>query len=167
MCPFRSRFRVEPSYAPVENLVFGRMAFKGMNPEVELMMEQEDERRREAEASSAGQIEADVGDKALAEHFAGVRASIGRKFATKREHAAKRDASDMLAGPSTSSAGASGSQHHSGEELMARGADMVGQMRSQNRTWHREGSRGGHRGRGDTREGKGGKKRRGFLKPKE
>jgi hypothetical protein len=23
---------MEPSYAPIENLVFGRLAFKGMNP---------------------------------------------------------------------------------------------------------------------------------------
>ncbi|XP_023220033.1 M-phase phosphoprotein 6-like [Centruroides sculpturatus] len=32
------RFLIEPSYAPCEQLVFGRMSFKGMNPEIEKLM---------------------------------------------------------------------------------------------------------------------------------
>ena len=39
---------MEPSYVNFENLNFGRMAFRGMNPEIEKMME--NERIREEEA---------------------------------------------------------------------------------------------------------------------
>jgi len=154
---FRSRFTTEPSYAPIENLVFGRMAFKGMNPEVERMMQEEEERRESAEA--------DIGDEEMAEHLAGVRAAIGRKFATKREAAAKRDATSVITGPSSSS---SGDPHPRAEELMARGTELVGQMRVQNRSWVRDGSRGrgGRGGRGGQHDVRGGKKRK-FLKPSE
>ena len=35
-----SRFIAEPSYVNIENLTFGRLAFHGMNPEIEKMAEE-------------------------------------------------------------------------------------------------------------------------------
>ena len=35
-----SRFIAEPSYVNIENLSFGRLAFHGMNPEIERMAEE-------------------------------------------------------------------------------------------------------------------------------
>jgi hypothetical protein len=132
-----------------------------MVTEVERMMQEEEDKLKDSEA--------DIGDEEMAEHLAGVRASIGRKFSTKRElaaAAAKRDASGAVAGPS-SYPSASGSQP-SGAELMSRGGEILGQMRNQNRTWIRGGGGGrGHRGgRGGQHEERGGKKRK-FLKPSE
>ena len=47
---YRSRFIVDPSYASVEDLCFGRIAFHGMNPEIEKMMTNERIRHEEKEA---------------------------------------------------------------------------------------------------------------------
>ena len=35
-----SRFIAEPSYVNIENLTFGRLAFHGMNPDIEKMAEE-------------------------------------------------------------------------------------------------------------------------------
>ena len=35
-----SRFIAEPSYVNIENLTFGRLAFHGMNPEIEKMADE-------------------------------------------------------------------------------------------------------------------------------
>ena len=47
---FRNRFLLDPSYASVEELSFGRIAFHGMNPEIEKMMENERLRKEQADA---------------------------------------------------------------------------------------------------------------------
>ena len=47
----RSRFIIDPSYASIEDLNFGRIAFHGMNPEIEKMAENERIRREEMEAA--------------------------------------------------------------------------------------------------------------------
>ena len=47
----RTRFIIDPSYASIEDLNFGRIAFHGMNPEIEKMAENERIRREEIEAA--------------------------------------------------------------------------------------------------------------------
>ena len=47
----RCRFIIDPSYASIEDLNFGRIAFHGMNPEIEKMAENERVRREEIEAA--------------------------------------------------------------------------------------------------------------------
>jgi hypothetical protein len=42
---------LDPSYASVEDLSFGRIAFHGMNPEIEKMVENERIRQEEKEAA--------------------------------------------------------------------------------------------------------------------
>lgn len=118
----RSRFTIEPSYVNIENLIFGRLAFKGMNPEIERMMENERLRKEEAESAKA---ETEVNDQEMAEHYAGTLGNtISRKFAPKRQH----DGSSKVQSNKT------------GEELMNQGAKLVGEMRSQNRVWKKDDS---------------------------
>ena len=80
---FRGRFIVEPSHVNIENLSFGRMAFHGMNPDIEKMAE--DERVRMEEAEEARR-EKDVQDDEMAEFFSSVNSTVAKKFATKRSH---------------------------------------------------------------------------------
>ena len=65
----------EPSYVPVENLVFGRLAFKGMNQEIEAMM---------AEKAS---VEDSTKDKEVSDGEMASRLSknMAKKFASKRD----------------------------------------------------------------------------------
>ena len=145
---------MEPSYVNIENLVFGRMAFRGMNPEIERLMELERNRAEEAAAAAA---EKDVGDQEMAE--VALANTVARKFAPKRN----RDGASAMA---AQQAGTSGEDR--GPELLIQGAQMMEDMRSQNRVWRndqqqlqqRGRGRGGARGRGDPRA----KKRR-FMKP--
>ncbi len=147
---FRGRFATEQSYAKVENLVFGRMAFRGMNPEIERMLEAE--RIREEEEAASRQ-EAEVGDETMAAHFGSLRASVGKKFATKRQAAASE-----LASASSSSTKVA----EEGEDLLRRGAEMVEQMRGQHKVWRKEEAASSGRGRG---RGAAGGKRGKFRKP--
>ena len=39
----RGRFITEPSYAAIENLMFGHRAYLGMNPEIEKMTQEEEQ----------------------------------------------------------------------------------------------------------------------------
>merc|ERR1719341_669008 len=68
-----NRIVCEPSYVPVENLVFGRLAFKGMNAEIEAMEE--------------SQEEADVSQEEMATRLA---QNMGKKFASKRDKSGKK-----------------------------------------------------------------------------
>merc|ERR1711894_203678 len=60
-----SRFIIDPSYASIEELNFGRIAFHGMNPEIEKMAENERIRQEEKEAAKN---EKEVQDEDMA-HF--------------------------------------------------------------------------------------------------
>lgn len=70
-----SRFISEPSYVNIENLTFGRMAFGGMNPEIEKMVEDERIKAEEAESESKDK---DVQDEEMVDFY------ISKKFASKR-----------------------------------------------------------------------------------
>jgi len=77
----------EPSYVPVENLVFGRLAFKGMNQEIEAMM---------AEKASA---EDNTKDKEVSDGEMASRLSknMAKKFGTKRDSAGQPTINKSLA----------------------------------------------------------------------
>jgi len=77
----------EPSYVPVENLVFGRLAFKGMNQEIEAMM---------AEKASA---EDSTKDKEVSDGEMASRLSknMAKKFATKRDSTGQSTINKSLA----------------------------------------------------------------------
>ena len=74
-----SRVVCEPSYVPVENLVFGRLAFKGMNQEIEAMMAEKvaaEDTTKEKEASDA-----DMANR--------LTKNMANKFSTKRDKTGK------------------------------------------------------------------------------
>merc|ERR1719209_1924539 len=74
------RIMVEPSYVNIENLRFGRLAFKGMNAEIESMMAEH------TAALASEDKEADVDDAEMASRLS---QSIAKKFATKRDKTGK------------------------------------------------------------------------------
>merc|ERR1712158_159666 len=61
-----SRFVINPSFASVEDLNFGRMAFLGMNSEIEQMQADQKAVQEEREALAR---EKDVGDEEMAKRF--------------------------------------------------------------------------------------------------
>jgi len=67
----------EPSYVPVENLVFGRLAFKGMNQEIEAMM-------AEKAAAEDNTKDKEVSDGEMASRLS---KNMSKKFGTKRDNA--------------------------------------------------------------------------------
>lgn len=79
-----NRIVLEPSYVNIENLRFGRMAFKGMNAEIEsLMAEQAAAMKNAAENKNE---EAEIDDVEMANRLS---KTIARKFATKRDNTGK------------------------------------------------------------------------------
>ncbi|KAJ8249019.1 hypothetical protein GJAV_G00230310 [Gymnothorax javanicus] len=77
----------ERSFVPCEDLVYGRMSFKGFNPEVEKLMalmntRKEDEEEDEEDVTK---METDVTDEEMARRYESLVGSMKRKFATKRQ----------------------------------------------------------------------------------
>lgn len=123
-----SRFIVEPSYVNIENLTFGRMAFGGMNPEIEKMIEDERLKLEEAEAEKK---EKDVQDDEMVDFYSSsVSSTISKKFATKRSF----QGSKVM--PSTSSANETNSN---ADHMLAKGQKYVQNMRQQNYSWKKGG----------------------------
>ena len=142
----RSRFITEPSYAIAENLVFGRLAFNGMNPEIEKMME--DKRLREEEATQV-RNEKEVQDEEMASYYGSVSNTINRKFkASKR----KLDPPGGQQQQETSA--------EYGSDLIQQGHKMIEELRAQS------GSSQEQSKWGENPLYKAGKKRK-FMKPKD
>jgi len=104
-----SRVVCEPSYVPIENLVFGRLAFKGMNQEIEAMM---------AEKSA---VENDIKDKDISDSDMASRLSknMAKKYSKKRDNAGKPAISKAM----TSSAETS--------NLLAQTSSFLAQVRTE------------------------------------
>ncbi|XP_061697160.1 M-phase phosphoprotein 6 isoform X2 [Syngnathoides biaculeatus] len=83
----------ERSFVPFEELLYGRMSFKGFNPEVEKLMAQMNPRqdRREDEDVDAGRMQTDVTDEEMALRYESLVGSLKKKFARKRERGAVED----------------------------------------------------------------------------
>ncbi|XP_049852694.1 M-phase phosphoprotein 6 [Schistocerca gregaria] len=78
----KSKYIIESSYVPCEDLIVGRLSFHGMNPEIEeIMKEEETAAQKEIDVKN----EVDVSDLEMAQHFGTVVQSIHKKFMTKRE----------------------------------------------------------------------------------
>ncbi|TRY85927.1 hypothetical protein DNTS_011938 [Danionella cerebrum] len=81
----------ERSFVPCEDLVYGRMSFKGFNPEVEKLMitmnapREEDEEEDEEDMS---RMEMDITDEEMAKRYETLVESMRKKFAKKRERSA-------------------------------------------------------------------------------
>jgi len=105
-----SRVVCEPSYVPVENLVFGRMAFKGMNQEIEAMM-------ADKVAAEDNAKDKEVSDADMASRLS---KNMSKKFTTKRDNAGQPAINKSLASatPETST-------------LLAQTSSFLAQVRSE------------------------------------
>ncbi|KAI1904282.1 hypothetical protein AGOR_G00004070 [Albula goreensis] len=78
----------ERSFVPCEDLMYGRMSFRGFNPEVEklmALMNVKRETEEEEEEDDITRMETDVTDEEMARRYESLVGSMRRKFATKRE----------------------------------------------------------------------------------
>lgn len=77
-CPYIS----EPSYIPCEDLNDGRFSFRGMNPEIERLLELEEQAKQ---ASIDKNVSKDVSDADMATYYSGVMKTIEKKFQSKNQ----------------------------------------------------------------------------------
>lgn len=75
-----SRFISEPSYAACEDLNDGRFSFRGMNPEIERLLELE---QLEKDAKTDHNVKQDVNDEDMTAYYGNVMKTIERKFQSK------------------------------------------------------------------------------------
>lgn len=78
----------ERSFVPCEDLKYGRMSFKGFNPDVEklmIIMNTQNETEEEEEEEEMSRMETDVTDEDMARRYESLVASMKNKFAKKRE----------------------------------------------------------------------------------
>ncbi|KAM4017714.1 M-phase phosphoprotein 6 [Anomaloglossus baeobatrachus] len=82
----------ERSFLPCEDFLYGRMSFKGFNPEIEKLMVQMNSKTTditaEEEDPDFGKMDVDVTDEEMALRYESLVGSIGKKFAKKRDHKA-------------------------------------------------------------------------------
>ncbi|KAM9807926.1 M-phase phosphoprotein 6 [Neosynchiropus ocellatus] len=83
----------EKSFVPFEDLMYGRMSFKGFNPEVEKLMKVMNPAREEErqEDDDIGRMQTDVTDEEMALRYESLVSSMKRKFAKKRERTTEED----------------------------------------------------------------------------
>ncbi|KAG9341944.1 hypothetical protein JZ751_018261 [Albula glossodonta] len=84
----------ERSFVPCEDLMYGRMSFRGFNPEVEklmALMNVKRETEEEEEEDDITRMETDVTDEEMARRYESLVGSMRRKFATKRERSKMQD----------------------------------------------------------------------------
>ncbi|XP_076323454.1 M-phase phosphoprotein 6 isoform X2 [Tachypleus tridentatus] len=74
------KFIIEPSFGPCEELVSGRMSFRGMNPRIERIMEE-----RELAANQNQHKMAGISDKEMTERYSTLIGTIAKKFGKKRD----------------------------------------------------------------------------------
>ncbi|XP_031630463.1 M-phase phosphoprotein 6 [Contarinia nasturtii] len=76
-----SYFVIEPSYVPCENLNDGRFSFRGMNPEIERILELEQNAKQ---AAMDQNVKKDVTDDDMqSAYYGNVKKTIERKFQSK------------------------------------------------------------------------------------
>ncbi|KAK2530112.1 Mphosph6 [Columba guinea] len=87
----RSFIIEERSFMPCEDLLYGRMSFKGFNPEIEKLMVQMNSKCKEEEIEEDDKMEADVSDEEMARRYETLVGTIGKKFLRKRDQRVLRD----------------------------------------------------------------------------
>ncbi|KFW74827.1 M-phase phosphoprotein 6, partial [Manacus vitellinus] len=81
----------ERSFVRCEDLVYGRMSFKGFNPEIEKLMIQMNSKCKEEEIEVDDKMEADVSDEEMARRYETLVGTIGKKFLRKRDQRVLKD----------------------------------------------------------------------------
>lgn len=72
-----SRYIIEPSFIPCENLLEGRFSFRGMNPEIERILELEEQARQ---AKMDKDVHKDVTDKDMSTYYTNLAQTVAKKF---------------------------------------------------------------------------------------
>lgn len=75
----------EQSSSVCEDLLYGRMPFRGFNPEVEKVMLLMNSRNRVAAAEEEETVEADVSEEEMARRYETLEGTIGKMFAKNRD----------------------------------------------------------------------------------
>ncbi|XP_040266205.1 M-phase phosphoprotein 6 [Bufo bufo] len=76
----------ERSFLPCEDFLYGRMSFKGFNPEIEkLMVQMNSKTNAEEEVLEDGRMDVDVTDEEMALRYGSLVTSIKQKFTKKRD----------------------------------------------------------------------------------
>ncbi|KAM3918750.1 M-phase phosphoprotein 6 [Leptodactylus fuscus] len=79
----------ERSFLLCEDFLYGRMSFKGFNPEIEkLMVQMNSKTKAEEEDLEEERMDVDVSDEEMARRYESLVGSIKKKFAKKRVHKA-------------------------------------------------------------------------------
>ncbi|XP_075694588.1 M-phase phosphoprotein 6 [Rhinoderma darwinii] len=87
----------ERSFLPCEDFVYGRMSFKGFNPEIEkLMVQMNSKTKAEEENLEEGKMDVDVSDEEMVRRFESIVGSIKKKFTKKRDHKAIQEKYENL-----------------------------------------------------------------------
>uniref|UniRef100_A0A8C9P5J5 M-phase phosphoprotein 6 n=1 Tax=Spermophilus dauricus TaxID=99837 RepID=A0A8C9P5J5_SPEDA len=77
----------EQSFLLCEDLLYGRMSFRGFNPEVEKLMLQMNAKNKAEDEDEDEIVELDVSDEEMARRYETLVGTIGKKFAKKRDRA--------------------------------------------------------------------------------
>lgn len=80
MLKTESRYIIEPSYIPCEDLNDGRFSFRGMNPEIERLLELEQQANQ---IKTEENIKKDVTDEDMTAYYGNVMKTIEKKFQSK------------------------------------------------------------------------------------
>uniref|UniRef100_A0A8D0GM27 M-phase phosphoprotein 6 n=1 Tax=Sphenodon punctatus TaxID=8508 RepID=A0A8D0GM27_SPHPU len=81
----------ERSFMPCEDLLYGRMSFKGFNLEIEKLMIQMNARYKTKEMEEEDTMEADVSEEEMARRYETLVGTIGKKFQKKRDQRILQD----------------------------------------------------------------------------
>ncbi|KAI4872165.1 hypothetical protein NFI96_031004 [Prochilodus magdalenae] len=88
----------ERSYIPCEDLAYGRMSFKGFNPEVEklmiLMNTPKDKDEEEEEEDDMTRMDTDITDEDMAKRYGSLVESMKKRFAKKRQRSSIKDSEE-------------------------------------------------------------------------
>merc|ERR1712062_801885 len=129
-----SRFIAEPSYVNIENLTFGRLAFHGMNPEIEKMAE---EVRLKVEEAESIKKEKDVQDAEMADFYSSMNSTVAKKFSTKRNFNGNK-LTPPASGSSTSDPKSMNDpEAPDTKDILTKGHNYVQGMQQQNKKWYK------------------------------
>ncbi|XP_057691643.1 M-phase phosphoprotein 6 [Corythoichthys intestinalis] len=84
----------EKSVVQLEELLYGRVSFKGFNPEVEKLMASINPRGREEADVDIGRMQTDVTDEEMALRYESLVGSLKKKFASKRQRSSVEEEPD-------------------------------------------------------------------------
>ncbi|XP_071959340.1 M-phase phosphoprotein 6-like [Antedon mediterranea] len=91
------KYEIEASYVKCEDLMYGRMSFKGMDPIIEKIMKNNETRNEEEEEEEEAIIdpgETMITDEEMAKQYSTLVNTIGKKFAKKRDMSTDKSSSE-------------------------------------------------------------------------